>query len=111
MTHLTPAHFLIVSVLVLIAGIVTIIFKRNAIGILMGIELIVSAAMINFVTFNAYLPPANGHDGPRLDGQIFALFTVILAASQAAIAVAIFINLHQITGSVDVEETLTDQPV
>jgi NADH-quinone oxidoreductase subunit K len=101
---LTLTHFLVLSALVLAAGVTTMLIKRNAIGMLMGIELIVSAAMINFAAFNAYLP--SGHNGPRLDGQIFTLFIMILAACQAAIAVAVFINLHQTTGSVDVEEAI-----
>jgi NADH-quinone oxidoreductase subunit K len=105
-------HFLIVSALVLIGGILTVILKRSAVGILMGIELILSAAMINFVAFNAYLAGPAGRDVPRIDGQVFALFIVVLAAAQAAVAVGIFINLHQLTGTVDVEEarTVPDQP-
>jgi NADH-quinone oxidoreductase subunit K len=107
---MTLANFLIVSVLVLIAGILTVIIKRNAVGILMGIELILSAAMVNFVAFNAYLPP--GRDGPRIDGKVFALFILVLAACQAAVAIAVFINLYQVTGSIDVEETapVTETP-
>jgi len=104
-------HYLVVSVLVLSLGITTMVLKRNAIGILMGTELVMSAAMINFVAFNAYTPVGGATPmGPRLDGQMMTLFILVLAAAEAAVAVAVFINLHRTTGSVDVEEVEVEGP-
>lgn len=93
-------HFLVVSVLLLTCGIITITLKRNAIGILMGVELILNAANLNLVAFNAYGPT----QGARLDGQIFTLFVIVLAAAEAAVALAIFLNFYNNAQSIDVEQ-------
>ena len=92
-------HFLVVSVLLLGTGIVTIAIKRNAVGILMGVELILNAANLNLVAFNSY-----GPTNSRLDGQIFALFVIVLAAAEAAVALAIFLNFYNNFASIDVEK-------
>jgi NADH-quinone oxidoreductase subunit K len=106
---ITLVHFLVVAALVLVAGIITAIAKRNALGILMGIELILSAAMINVAAFSAYLPV--GPDGVgRVDGQVFTLFIMIIAAAQAVIAVAVLANLYQTTGTLDVEDAAGTLP-
>ena len=102
-------YFLVVSVMLLAAGILTITLKRNAIGILMGVELILNAANLNLVAFNRYgLPaaPANGSSVAThlFDGQIFTLFVIVLAAAEAAVALAIFLNFYNNTQSIDVEK-------
>jgi NADH-quinone oxidoreductase subunit K len=98
------SHFLVVSVLLLAAGILTITLKRNAIGILMGVELILNAANLNLVAFNRFGPGGSATGGPRLfDGQIFTLFVIVLAAAEAAVALAIFLNFYNNTQSIDVE--------
>lgn len=91
-------HFLVVSCLLLGAGILTITLKRNAIGILMGVELILNAANLNLVAFNAY-----GSGAGALDGQVFALFVIVLAAAEAAVALAIFLNFYHNFSTIDVE--------
>jgi len=98
---ITLTHFLIVSALLLGAGIITMVTKRNAIGILMGVELILNAAALNFVAFNAYA------GGRALDGQIFALFIIVIAAAEAAVALAIFLNFYNNMASIDVEKGTT----
>ena len=92
--------------LLLAAGILTIALKRNAIGILMGVELILNAANLNLVAFNQYGPSGSGGSGGpgRLDGQIFTLFVIVLAAAEAAVALAIFLNFYNNVQSVDVEK-------
>jgi NADH-quinone oxidoreductase subunit K len=96
-------HFMIVSILLASAGVATILTKRNAIGILIGVELILNAAGVNFVAFNHYLWTAA--DGkPALDGQMFTLFIVVLAAAEAAVALAIFLNYYNNFSSIDVEQ-------
>lgn len=91
-------HFLIVSALLAAAGIATMLTKRNAIGILIGVELVLNAAAINLVSFNRYAWPEG------LDGQMFAVFIVVLAAAEAAVALAIFLNYYNVFSSIDVEK-------
>jgi len=81
-------------------GIVTIISRRNVIYILMGIEMILNAANINFVAFNRFNLDQTG----RLDGQMFAIFTIILAAAEAAVALAIVLNMFHLFDSIKPSE-------
>jgi NADH-quinone oxidoreductase subunit K len=93
-----PLHyFLIIAGLVFALGIFTIIYKKNAIGILMGVELILNAVNLNFVAFSRYLD-TNGA------GEFAALFIIILAASEAAVALAIVLNLYRNRVTVDVTQ-------
>lgn len=97
-------HYLIVSILLVTAGIAVILTKRNAIGILIGVELILNAAGINLVAFNHFVWSAKVAGGePLIDGQMFAIFIVVLAAAEAAIALAIFLNFYNNFSSIDVE--------
>jgi NADH:ubiquinone oxidoreductase subunit K len=95
-------HFLILAAFMFVCGLLTILVKRNAIGILMGVELILNAANVNLVAFNRY-----AHGGttgaPALDGQIFAIFVIVLAAAEAAVALAIFLNFYNNFATIDVE--------
>lgn len=95
-------HFLVLAALLFVCGVVTILTKRNAIGILMGVELILNAANINLVAFNRY---AHGSaDGSiLLSGQVFAIFVIVLAAAEAAVALAIFLNFYNNFATIDVE--------
>ncbi len=95
-------HFVVLSVVVFAAGICTLLTKRNAIGILIGIELIMNAAGINFVAYNRYVWGGGGV-GSLIDGQVFAIFIIVLAAAEAAIALAIFLNFYNTFSSIDVE--------
>ena len=79
-------------------GVFCIAVKRNAVGILMGIELVLNAANINFVA------AARFTHGFRLEGQIFAVFVIVLAAAEAAVALAIILNFYNNRGSVDVDD-------
>ena len=95
-------HYLIVAAVMFVCGIVTILLKRNAIGILIGVELILNAANVNLVAFNRFSHGGTG-DAIRLDGQVFALFVIVLAAAEAAVALAIFLNFYNNFATVDVE--------
>ena len=77
--------------------------KRNAIGILIGVELVLNAAGVNFVAFNRYAWGTSG-EGPLIDGQMFAIFVIVLAAAEAAVALAIFLNFYNNFSSIDVEK-------
>jgi NADH-quinone oxidoreductase subunit K len=71
--------------------------KRNAIGILMGVELVLNGANVNFVAFARYNPVFT------IEGQIFALFIIVLAAAEAAVALAIVLNFYNNHTTVDVD--------
>ncbi len=92
---LTP--YLILSAFLFACGLLCITTKRNAIGVLMGVELVLNAANVNFVACARYVP------GFALEGQIFALLVIVLAAAEAAIALAIILNFYNNHGTVDVD--------
>ena len=97
MLHVGLNHFLIVSTILFSFGIFGIVTRKNAVMVLMGIELILNAANINFVAFARY-----GNFG--YNGQIMALFVIILAAAEAAIALAIVLNIYKNFSNVNVDE-------
>ena len=90
-------HFLFVSAILFSLGIYGIVTRKNAVMVLMGIELVLNAANINFVAFSRY-----GNFG--LNGQLMALFVIILAAAEAAIALAIVLNIYKTFSNVNVDE-------
>ena len=92
-------HYLLLGAFMFVCGLLTILVKRNAIGILMGVELILNAANVNLVAFNRF---AHGNNG-RMDGQVFAIFVIVLAAAEAAVALAIFLNFYNNFSTIDVE--------
>jgi NADH-quinone oxidoreductase subunit K len=99
---ITLQHYLALGAIMFVCGLLTILLKRNAIGILMGVELVLNAANINLVAFNRYAHGAAG-SVTLLDGQIFAIFVIVLAAAEAAVALAIFLNFYNNFSSIDVE--------
>ena len=100
------SHYLILSAILFACGLLTILLKRNAIGILIGVELVLNSANINLVALNRYwhAGPTAAVGKPLLDGQIFALFVIVIAAAEAAVALAIFLNFYNNFMSVDVEK-------
>jgi NADH-quinone oxidoreductase subunit K len=98
-------HYLILAAMLFVCGLATMMLKRNAIGILMGVELILNAANVNLVAFNRFrfAVDAGGTGGLRLDGQVFAIFVIILAAAEAAVALAIFLSFYNNFTTIDVE--------
>jgi NADH-quinone oxidoreductase subunit K len=102
-TSIGLTHCLVVGAVLFVCGLVTILTKRNAIGILMGVELVLNAANVNLVAFNRFAH-GMGKSGPLLDGQLFALFVIVLAAAEAAVALAIFLNFYNNFSAIDVEE-------
>jgi NADH-quinone oxidoreductase subunit K len=89
--------FLLLGALLFVCGIVCMATKRNAIGILMGVELVLNGASVNFVAFAHYNPTF------EVEGQIFALFVIVMAAAEAAIALAIVLNFYNNHVTVDVD--------
>ena len=90
--------YLVVAAAMFSLGLGVVVVRRNAIALLCGVELILNAASLNFVALNRYSAPAG-----RVDGQVFSVFIIILAAAEAAIALAILLNIYQMTNSVEVD--------
>jgi NADH-quinone oxidoreductase subunit K len=90
-------HYLLLGALLFVCGVVCMATKRNAIGILMGVELVLNGATINFVAFARFNPAF------AVEGQVFALFVIVLAAAEAAVALAIVLNFYNNHLSVDVD--------
>ena len=91
--------YLLLSSLLFSLGIYAVISRQNAVAILMGIELVLNSSNINFIAFNRFTSTLN-----HLDGHIFAIFVIVLAAAEAAVALAIIINLFKNIGSVNVDD-------
>ena len=98
MGGLTLGHFVVLGAIVFSLGLFCVVTRRNAIGILMGIELVLNSANINYVAFGRY-----GSAG--YDGQVFAIFVIMLAAAEAAVGLAIVLGIYQSFETIDVEAT------
>ncbi|TDI86336.1 MAG: NADH-quinone oxidoreductase subunit NuoK [Caldithrix sp.] len=90
-------HYLVLSAALFSLGLLAVITKKNAVTVLMGIELILNAANINFVAFARFIDT-------DLDGQVFAIFVIVTAAASAAVALAIVLNLYERLRSINLEE-------
>lgn len=88
-------HYLVLAAFIFCCGLYVMTIKRNAVGILIGVELILNAANINLVAFSRY--------GGGLDGQVAAVFVIVLAAAEAAVAIAIFVNYYNNLATIDVD--------
>ena len=93
-------HYLVVGAILFVTGAVCMATKRNALGILMGIELVLNGANINFIAFGS---PYLRSETLGLDGQLIALFIIVLAAAEAAVALAIALNFYNNFASIDVD--------
>lgn len=98
MNEITITHFLFVSTALFFIGMYGLFTRRNMITMLMSIELILNSVNINFVVFNKFLYPE------KLDGIFFTIFIITIAAAEAAVAIAIIINLYRSHQSIDVED-------
>jgi NADH-quinone oxidoreductase subunit K len=101
---LTLNDFLVLGLIVFLLGAYCVLSRRNAIGILMGIELMLNGANINYIAFSFY-----GGGSTRCDGQIFAIFVIMLAAAEAVVGLAIVLAIYQNLRTIDVDaaETLS----
>jgi NADH-quinone oxidoreductase subunit K len=95
--HVQLTHFLIVSAILFALGIYGIVTRKNAIMVLMGVELVLNATNINLIAFSRYT-------GLNLDGQVAAIFVIILAACEAAVALGIVLNIYHRFQTVNVDE-------
>ncbi len=96
--------YLAVSSILFILGLAIVASRRNLIYVLMGLEMVLNAANLNFVAFNRFRPDSG------LDGQLAAVFIIILAAAEAALALAIVLNIFSLFDTIrpDDVDTLKD---
>ena len=90
-------NYLLVSAILFSLGLFAVITRRNAVAVLMGVELILNSANINFAAFSRF-------GGMNFSGHVFALFVIIMAAAEAAVALAIIINLYNNYQSINVDD-------
>ena len=98
MNELGLQPFLILSAFLFACGILCFATKRNAIGLLMGVELVLNSANINLVAAARFVPSL------KIDGQVFAVLVIVLAAAEAAVALAIFLNFYNNHATVNVDD-------
>lgn len=98
MNEIPLTHILFVSTALFFIGIYGLFTRRNMITMLMSVELMLNSVNINFVAFNKYLYPQN------LDGLFFTIFIITIAAAEAAVAIAIIINLYRSHKSIDIDD-------
>lgn len=92
-------HVLFISTLLFGIGVFGFLTRKNLITMLMSLELILNSVNLNFVAFNKYVWPG------KLDGLFFTLFIIAIAAAEAAVAIAIIINVYRTHRSIDLEQT------
>ena len=97
---ITVSHYMAVGAVMFVTGVLCMATKRNALGILMGIELVLNGANINFIAFGS---PYLRSESLGLDGQLIALFVIVLAAAEAAVALAIALNFYNNHSTIDVD--------
>lgn len=98
--QISVAHYMVVGAVLFVTGALCMATKRNALGVLMGIELVLNGANVNFVAFGSKFLRT---DSLGLDGQLMALFVIVLAAAEAAVALAIALNFYNNHTTIDVD--------
>lgn len=93
---LSMLWYLVPSVIMFTAGVFGFITRKNMIAMLISLELILNSADLNFVIFNRFLFPG------KMEGMMFTLFAIAIAAAETAVAIAIIINIYRATGNTDI---------
>ena len=101
MTSIQLEHYLMIGALLFVTGVVCMATKRNAIGVLLGVELVLNGANVNFVAFGSRF---FRRETLGLDGELIALFVIVLAAAEAAVALAIALNFYNNHTTIDVDQ-------
>ncbi|MCM1522305.1 MAG: NADH-quinone oxidoreductase subunit NuoK [Muribaculaceae bacterium] len=97
--ELTMIYYLLPALVMFCCGVYGFLTRRNMIAMLISLELMLNAVDINFVVFNRYLYPGS------MDGWMFTLFGIAIAAAETALAIAIIINLFRVSKNIDVRDT------
>jgi len=100
LTNVGLKHYLVIAGILFSLGIYVVLTRRNAISILLGVELILNSAGLNYVAFSHF-------SSGSVDGQIYTIFIIMLAAAEAAIGLAIVLAIYQIFHTIDVAATET----
>ena len=95
---LSMLWYLVPSIIMLVCGIYGFMTRKNLIAILISLELMLNSADLNFVIFNRYLFPGS------MEGMVFTLFAIALAAAETALAISIIINIYRAIGNTDINE-------
>lgn len=100
----TLGHWLVFTAILFAIGLYGVLSRRNAVGVLMAVEIMLNAAAMNFVVFNHFGRPAS------VDGQIMAIFAIAVAAAEVVVGMAIFVAIFRHRGTVDVNsmDTMKD---
>lgn len=95
------SHYLFVGAALFALGFMAVLTRKNAVHVLMGIELILNSANLNLVAFSRFA-------ASNMDGQMFAIFIIVVAAAEAAVALAIILSMYRLlkTVSLDKADTL-----
>ncbi|MGD0098893.1 MAG: NADH-quinone oxidoreductase subunit NuoK [Acidobacteriota bacterium] len=94
------SHYLVISAALFSLGIMGVLTRKNAVNVLMGIELILNSANINLVAFSKY-------SAGNISGQIFAIFVIVIAAAEAAVGLAIILSMYRIVKTVNLDRADT----
>lgn len=94
--ELSMLWYLVPSVVMFTAGVYGFVTRKNMIAMLISLELILNSADLNFVIFNRYLFPG------QMEGMMFTLFAIAIAAAETAVAIAIIINIYRAVGNTDI---------
>jgi NADH-quinone oxidoreductase subunit K len=94
---ITLASYLVISMILFLVGIMVMLSRKNIVAILLGIELILNAAALNFVAYSKFVTN-------NLDGHIFSLFIIVIAAAEAAVGLAIVIRFFQLKETIHIDE-------
>lgn len=95
---ITLIYYLVPSLIMFCAGVYGFITRKNMIAMLISLELMLNSVDINFVVFNRYLFPG------QMEGMMFTLFAIAIAAAETALAIAIIINLYRVGKNIDVSD-------
>ena len=98
------AHYLVVGAVLFVSGIACMAMKRNALGVLMGIELVLNGATVNFVAFASPYLQGEGSRALGLDGQVIAFFVMVVAAAEVVVGLAIIVQIFRTRRSVSIDE-------
>jgi NADH-quinone oxidoreductase subunit K len=90
-------HYLVISAALFSLGIMAVLTRKNAVNVLMGVELILNSANINLVAFSRF-------SSADLNGQVYAIFVIVIAAAEAAVALAIVLSMYRLLKSVDLDK-------
>ncbi len=93
-------HYLVISAALFSLGIMAVLARKNAVNVLMGVELILNSANLNLVAFSRY-------SAANLSGQIFAIFVIVIAAAEAAVGLAIVLSMYRLVKSVNLDRADT----